>query len=114
MNGLGIDIVDLNRNEFLDEKFAKRYMTELEYSNFLKCDTRTSRLNYMGCIWALKEAIIKAVNHEFIFSEIEIVLTKEAPVCQLKNHKLFLSVSFEKTMVVAIAIGYKDINVNEQ
>lgn len=113
MNGLGIDIVDLSRHEFDDRQFAKRYMTKLEYENFLCCESKQAQRNYMGCIWSLKEAIIKAINHEYLFSEIEIILTKEAPMCQLKNHTLFLSVSFEKTIVVAIAIGFKNPNGNE-
>ncbi len=113
MNGLGIDIADLNRHEFDDRQFAKRYMTKVEYENFLCCESEQAQRNYMGCIWSLKEAIIKAVNHEYLFSEIEIVLTKEAPICKLKNHTLFLSVSFEKTLVVAIAIGFKSSSVNE-
>lgn len=107
LNGLGIDIVDLTRNEFDNLEFAKRFMTENEYKVFLTKETEISKKNYMGCIWSLKEAIIKATNHEFIFSDIDIVMTSEAPICNLKGHKLFLSISFEKTLIVAIAIGFK-------
>lgn len=108
LNGLGIDIVDLTRNEFDDLNFAKRFMTKNEYAIFLSKDSELGKRNYMACIWSLKEAIIKATNHEFIFSDIDVALTSEAPVCNLKGHKLFLSVTFEKTLIVAIAIGFKD------
>lgn len=108
LNGLGIDIVDITREEFNDLNFAKRFMTEKEYKFFLLKDSDFSKRNYMGCVWALKEAIIKATNHEFIFSEISIELTNEAPICNLKGHKLFLSVTFEKEFIVAIAIGFKN------
>lgn len=108
LNGLGIDIVDLTRSEFDDFEFAKRFMTKSEYDVFLTKDSDFSKRNYMGCIWSLKEAIIKATNHEFIFSDINILLTSEAPICNLKGHRLFLSMTFEKTLIVAIAIGFKD------
>lgn len=81
LNGLGIDIVDLTRNEFDDLNFAKRFMTKNEYAIFLSKDSELGKRNYMGCIWSLKEAIIKATNHEFIFSDIDVALTSEAPVC---------------------------------
>lgn len=43
MNGLGIDIVDLSRHEFDDRQFAKRYMTKLEYENFLCCESKQAQ-----------------------------------------------------------------------
>lgn len=107
--GHGIDIVDLNRNEFNDLEFSKRYMTpaEYEYGKIHFADNQLARRNYNAAIWSLKEAIIKATNHEVIFSKIEIKLTSEAPQCQLENFHLLLSLSFERTMIIASAIAYK-------
>lgn len=109
MTGLGIDIVDLTREEFNTPNFATRYMTKYEYEVYMKCNSEHEQKNYMACIWSLKEAIIKATNHEVIFSDIEIKLTSEAPVCNITTHKIFLSFSFEKKIATGIAIAYKNI-----
>lgn len=108
ITGLGIDIVDLTRKEFNTPNFATRYMTSYEYQTYKKCNTKIEKINYMACIWSLKEAIIKATNHEIIFSDIEIILTNEAPICNVSSHKVFLSFSFEKKIAIGIAIAYKN------
>lgn len=106
--GHGIDIVDLTRDEFNDPLFAKRYMTKKEYDVCLKiCHDSLKLRNYMASIWSLKEAIIKALNHQLIFSEIEIQFTSEAPKCEVIGYQLFLSVSFERQYIIASAISVK-------
>lgn len=107
--GHGIDIVDLSRPEFDNLDFSKRYMTEKEYlyglNNFK--DNPVAYRNYNASIWSLKEAIVKATNHQVLFSNIEISFTSEAPICLLDNFILYLSVSFEKQYIIASAICYK-------
>ena len=105
--GHGVDIVDLTRHEFDDPNFAKRYMTQQEYEVCQKIQDKNELRNYMASIWSIKEAIIKAINHQFIFSEINIKFTSEAPICELEGYKLFISVSFEKQFIIASAISYK-------
>lgn len=107
ISGLGIDVIDLTRKELQDFNFAKRYMTNDEYKIFLTLKTNSEKSNYMACIWSLKEAIIKATNHNIIFSKINIQLTNEAPQCLIENYKIFLSFSYEKKIATAIAIAYK-------
>lgn len=106
--GHGIDIVDLTRPEFNDPNFAKRYMTKNEYNVCQTLKDEPFKLrNYMASIWSLKEAIIKALNHRLLFSEIEILFTSEAPQCLVNGYQLFLSVSFEKQYIIASAISIK-------
>ena len=105
--GHGIDIVDSTRPEFDNLKFAKRYMTENEYKVALSINNSFQLRNYMASIWSIKEAIIKAINHQFIFSEIDIKFTSEAPQCFLEGYKLFISVSYEKQYIIASVISYK-------
>ncbi|MBR2651362.1 hypothetical protein IKD48_00860 [bacterium] len=47
-----------------------------------------------------------------MFSKIEVKLTNEAPVCYLEGVRLFLSISYEKENLVAIAIAFPS-NGNE-
>ena len=106
-NGFGIDIVDNNRIEFNDINFAKRYMSKNEYLNFKKIKNLHQQRMYMIGIWAIKESIVKAINHQLIFSSIDIVFTNEAPICNLDGYQLFISISYEKKFTVASTISYK-------
>lgn len=108
--GHGIDIVSLKRPEIRGYKLAKRFMTKNEYNYGLSLNSKTQeQCNYVAGIWSLKEAVIKATNHSYLFSEIEIqILNQKAPVCHLKNHKLLLSLSYEKDYAIASAIAYND------
>ncbi|MDE5651555.1 MAG: 4'-phosphopantetheinyl transferase superfamily protein [Ureaplasma sp.] len=104
--GIGIDVVDLNRSEFKTNGFFQRYMTPKEYE-VIENNQQVSA-NYYAGIWSLKEAIIKATNHQFNIQDISIKFTNEAPVCNLPGYKLFLSISYEKQIAVAIAICFKE------
>lgn len=112
INGLGIDIISLKRAELNDCNFAQRFMTNNEIMVLNSYTNLEQKKSHMAAVWALKEAIIKATNHKVIFSKIEIQFTNEAPICYLKGFKIFLSLSFEKDNIVAIAISYL-INENE-
>lgn len=107
--GHGIDIIDLERKEIQDYHLAKRFMTPYEYETGLKMqDNPFEQHLYLAGIWALKEAIIKATNHTYLFSEIEIQLANQkAPKCVLSQYELFLSLSYEKKYAIASAIALK-------
>lgn len=111
--GYGIDIVENSRVEFYDINFASRYMTknELEYLD-KKCLNNFSKKMYMIGIWAIKESIIKAMNHNIIFSDIEIQMTLEAPKCIINGYRLYISLSYEKNYTIASTIAYKLIYEN--
>lgn len=104
--GIGIDVVDLNRPEFETIGFFKRYMTPKEYQ-VIANNNNVSAQYYAG-IWSLKEAIIKATNHQFNIQDISIEFTSESPICYLPGYKLFLSISYEKQIAIAIAICFKE------
>lgn len=99
----GIDMVDLSRPELNDFAFAKRYMTANEYNVFLAIDNDQEKKKYMAAIWALKEAIIKATDHQFLFSYIDIKLSNDsAPTCNIEN--IDLSLSYEEKCVLGSAL----------
>lgn len=105
--GHGIDIVDNFRNEFNDINFANRYMTKNEIYFLNKLDTNNSKKMYMIGIWAIKESIVKAMNHNIIFSNIDVEFTNEAPICKIHGYRLFISLSYEKKFTIASCIAYK-------
>lgn len=106
--GHGIDIVENSRIEFDDINFASRYMTkkELDYLD-KKCKNNFSKKMYMIGIWAIKESIVKAMNHNVIFSDIEINITSEAPECIINGYKLYISLSYEQNYTIASTIAYE-------
>lgn len=99
----GIDIIELSRQELNNFKFAKRFMTNNEYNNFLLIKNNNEKRKYMASIWCLKEAIIKATNHKYLFSEINITLSyNKEPICNILN--INLSISYEINYIIASAI----------
>ena len=99
----GIDIIQLNRIELKDLSFAKRFMTDNEYNIFLSIHDYEKQKRYTAAIWSLKEAIIKATNHQFLFSKIEINLSNDsAPKCNIDN--INLSLSYEIDYIIGSAI----------
>lgn len=106
--GHGIDIVDNSRKEFDDFNFAQRYMTVDELNNMNNLDSILSKKMYMIGIWAIKESIVKAMNHTIVFSKINIQFTEEAPSCIIDGYKLYISLSYEKSYTIASCIAYKN------
>lgn len=104
----GIDIIQLNREELKDLSFAKRFMTINEYKVFLSLGNNfDQQKRYTAAIWSLKEAIIKATNHKFLFSKIEINLNNDAaPKCNIDN--INLSLSYEIDYIIGSAIYIKN------
>lgn len=99
----GVDIVDLSRPELKDFPFAKRFMTTNEYDVFLLINNVEEKKKYMAAIWSLKEAIIKATNHKYLFSYIDIKLSYFTnPICNIEN--VDLSLSYEEKWVLGSAI----------
>lgn len=105
--GHGIDIVENSRIEFNNMDFAYRYMTRDEIKQLSKLNNDYEKRMFMIGIWALKESIIKAMNHTIIFSQISIIMTNEAPICQINGYKLFLTLSYEHNYTIASCISYK-------
>lgn len=100
----GIDIIQLNRVELKNLDFAKRFMTQNEYNIFLTLNNNyEQQKRYTAAIWSLKEAIIKATNHQYLFSKIEIILNNNAaPKCNIEN--INLTLSFEIDYIIGSAI----------
>ena len=108
ITGHGIDILNISRQELQGYRLAKRFMTKNEYEIGLKMEAAEQH-HYVCAIWSLKEATIKATNHQFLFSEIEInIAHQKAPTCSLPGYELWMSLSYEKEFVIASVIAVQE------
>jgi holo-[acyl-carrier protein] synthase len=107
--GLGIDIVENDRIKKRMNEFANKILNEKElitYNNLYQKE----KLEFLAGRFAIKEAIIKALNCASINMEnITIQNNKDgSPKCKLNNKKkVLISISHEKNYSVGIAIYIK-------
>ena len=48
MNGIGVDIVDLNRFDLKNERFIKHILSSKEYACFMKLDSEKRKREFLG------------------------------------------------------------------
>lgn len=110
--GIGIDIIDVNRfsskiysknKQFYSKIFTKK---EINY-----CIKFKNPYTHFAGKFALKEAVIKALNKKIDLLDIETFHKNKSPYVKLKNYDNFFSIasiSHEKN--VAVAIFLIDLN----
>lgn len=107
IDNIGIDIIENERIEkHISKEFINMVLTENEKSLYFS-KIGHKKIEFLCGRFALKEAIIKAVNkHENPhFQEIEILTKKNgAPIATFKNYKFIVSIAHEKHYTVAQAI----------
>ena len=104
--GIGIDLSNIERfkkKSFETNKdFYKKIFTQKEILYCLKFKNSYDR--FAGK-FALKEAVIKALNQKIDFLEIETLHKNDSPYVNLKNFPNYLSkssISHEKNIAVAV------------
>ncbi len=100
----GVDIVNLNRAEFNNEKLLKRFLTSNEYKEYLLINNVRLKKEFIASRWAAKEAIIKALDRRLLMHHIEIYNNRDQPCCNFQNYLISLSISHETNYVVATAL----------
>ncbi|MCU4117092.1 4'-phosphopantetheinyl transferase superfamily protein [Mycoplasma zalophi] len=100
MNKVGIDITSISRFLNKTDEFAKRILSNEEFTEYQKINNKGK---YLATRWAIKEAIFKADNAFNTFSNINIK----------KNQKYYfdnfdISTSSEGDFVIAMAIKLKE------
>ncbi|QKT05469.1 4'-phosphopantetheinyl transferase superfamily protein [Mycoplasma sp. OR1901] len=101
---VGIDLVKISRFENKSIKFAKRILGNEEFNCYINLPDDKKTL-FLARSWAIKEAIFKADNSYFNFSQID--LKKENKVWKFKNFAI--SISHEEGFLVAFVIVDKEI-----
>ena len=100
----GIDLVNINRDEFNSIKLVKKTLHPNELIKYNNFDNMLNKKKYIAKIWAIKEAIYKAYNHSYIMNQIEITYKNNKPYCIIDNYYFDISVSYQENYIIAIAI----------
>lgn len=106
MQGIGVDIVELDRLDLGHHAFIQKVLTvkEFEIYKTLKSDVR--KKEYLGGRFAGKEAYLKARNKglgEISFQDIEI-LNDETGCPYLNDEYAMISISHEKHYAIAFVV----------
>lgn len=108
---IGIDLVENKRFINYPINNVKRILTNNEYNEYLKIDSKYQSL-YLASRWSAKEAIYKAVNNVININLINIEIlygNNKKPYCtNIKN--ISLSVSHTENNTIAIALFKKPTN----
>lgn len=106
MQGIGVDIVDLERLNLENIHFIQRVLTNNEYEVFSHLTNHQRQLEYLGGRFAAKEAYLKA-HHKGIgdisFQDIEI-LNHEDGSPYFNDPHAHISISHEKKYAIAFVI----------
>lgn len=113
INGIGIDIIEINRIEKAVEKnarFVKRILTEKEVERYENLPSKQRQLEFLAGRFAAKEAFAKAMGTgigKLSFQHIEVLANEEgAPTvtCSRYEGKIHISISHSKAYAVAQVI----------
>ena len=107
MKNVGIDIIEIDRMK-LEPTLITHYLSKEEIKEFETLKSETKKKQFLASKWALKEAIYKALSSEhLIFNQINITKNQYGqPIVKIKNYHISLSLSHNRTNVVAIAICF--------
>lgn len=110
IDNVGIDIIENERIEkHISKEFINMILTQKEQLLYFS-KIGHKKMEFICGRFALKEAIIKAVNkyENPHFLEIEILTQKNgAPVATFQNYQLIVSIAHEKHYTIAQAILLK-------
>lgn len=106
MNGIGIDIVEIDRiNKALSDTFVSKVLSKEEIITFNKYKNKR-KIEYLAGRWACKEAIIKCLSdyEAPLMTDLNITNNENGkPEIKYKNYDIKLSISHEEHYAVAIA-----------
>lgn len=117
--GIGTDICEINRVhiklERHGDKFAKKVLTNAEYSVYSKLETLDKQARFVAKCWTVKEAFVKALGTgfatNFFWNDIGYLSSNGRPTVllndnarydtRMRNKFVHLSVSDEKHNAIA-------------
>ncbi len=101
IKGIGCDIVE---HERINLTIAKKVLFETEVEQF---NASNNQIEFLASRFAIKEAIIKATNKQFLMKDIIITNGHNGePLCNIQD--VLITVSHEKKYSMAIAIWEKN------
>ncbi len=100
IKGIGVDIVE---NERINLKIAPKILSELEYQYFQTINENL-QIEMLASRFAAKEAIVKATNKKYLFSDINLEKNKDGALICTSIDNIHLSISHEKKTSIAFAV----------
>ena len=97
IKGIGCDIVEHKR---VNLKIASKVLSKNELETFEKSN---QKVEFLASRFAVKEAIVKATNKQYLISEIEI-LNDEDGRAYTNIEGMNISISHEKNYSIAMAV----------
>ena len=112
IQGLGIDIVRIERIRELYMRFGNRFLTNILSDNEIISIGKSPDMQHLAGIFAAKEAIIKSLDININYPSIEIYKYLNKPTVKIDlnscdERKIKISISHEKEYAVAVAIVEK-------
>lgn len=106
IQGIGCDLVDLNRIDIHNEIFIKHILSPKEYAYFESLSSEKRKREYLGGRFACKEAYLKAIGTGIggkPFKEIEI-LNDDTGKPYINDDRALVTLSHEREMVMAFVV----------
>lgn len=103
----GIDLVNINRDEFNNQELINRVLHSNEIKIYQSLD-HYNKKRFLAKTWCIKEALFKCYNHQYVMNKIEILYKNNKPYIILDNVFFDISVSYENELVVAIVTAIFD------
>ncbi|WP_368487066.1 holo-ACP synthase [Spiroplasma sp. DGKH1] len=108
IKNVGIDIIK-NKRIKVNDQFASKILAEKEFQYYSSVDSKTRQREYLAGRWAVKEALIKALEYNFPLNTVCIATgddnkLKVTGLNLAENEFLNISLSHEEEYSVGIAI----------
>ncbi len=106
MEGIGVDIIELDRLDLTHTSFIQKVLTDKEYQVYLSLKNDIRKKEYLGGRFAAKEAYLKAKHKglgNISFQQIEI-LNDETGCPYINDEDALVSISHEKHYAIAFVV----------
>ncbi len=102
---IGVDIVEIERMIANQDRLAEYLLSSQELTVYYG-KNGVNQLNYLASRFAVKEALVKALNDKsLLFKDISVLNSESgAPYVCYKQHRIQVSISHERHYVVAMVV----------
>lgn len=104
----GIDIVNINREEFNNSNLPIKILSKIELEEFNKINDTNERKHFLATRWSIKEAILKCLEKLLPLPSISIIKQNNKYVWLNSIFKCSISTSNEDQYIIASVIVYQE------
>lgn len=103
INGIGVDIVSLNRLKDNLDSIANKVLSLKEKEIYATLISERRKLEFVAGRFAFKEALFKAIKKNFDFSKVSLLVNEDGSP-YFEDDKVHVSLSHDGDYVVAFVI----------